>query len=229
MNAKIFVVLLLLLLLIAAFFIFDLQNYFSLDYLKSQMSSLAQWRADHPVLLAGAFFMVYVVFAALGLPVAAILTLASGAIFGFWQGLVLASFASTIGAVVAFLLTRYLFQESIQSKFGDKLQSINRGIKEEGAFYVFGLRLVPLFPFFVVNALLALTPLKVTTFYWVSQIGMLLGTGVFVYAGTQLAEIKSTSDILSPGLLIAFTLLGLFPLLAKQLLNWLRSRKQTIN
>ena len=171
------------------------------------------------------FFTIYVVFTALALPAAAILTIASGAIFGFWHGLILASFASTIGATIAFLLTRYLFSEAVEKKFGERLEPINRGIENEGAFYVFGLRLVPLFPFFVVNSLLALTKLKTVTFYWASQIGMLIGTAVFVNAGTQLADIQSTRDILSAKLVLSFVLLGIFPIIAKYLLNWLKSRR----
>lgn len=208
--------------LIAAFFVFDLQQYFNLDYLKQQKSILAEFYANNPVGVSAAFFLIYVAFTALALPAAAILTLAGGAIFGFWHGLILVSFASTIGATIAFLLTRFLFGEAIEKKFGDRLAVINQGIKKEGAFYVFGLRLVPLFPFFVINSLLALTKLKTSTFYWASQLGMLAGTAVFVNAGTQLAQISSTSDILSPKLLFSFVLLGVFPILAKYALAWLK-------
>lgn len=211
--------------LIAAFFIFDLQQYFSLEYLKQQKSVLAEFYAQNPIVVSILFFLIYVAFTALALPAAAILTLAGGAIFGFWHGLILVSFASTIGATIAFLLTRFLFGEAIEKKFGDKLETINQGIENEGAFYVFGLRLVPLFPFFMVNSLLALTKLKTVTFYWASQLGMLIGTAVFVNAGTQLAQISSTSDILSPKLLLSFVLLGVFPILAKYTLNWLRRDK----
>ena len=211
--------------LIAAFFIFDLGQYFSLEYLKEQKDALSQFYDDNPIGVSVLFFLIYVVFTALALPAAAILTLAAGAIFGFWKGVLLVSFASTIGATVAFLLTRYLFQDAIQKKFGTKLETINKGIEKEGAFYVFGLRLVPIFPFFMINSLLALTKIKTTTFYWASQLGMLVGTAVFVNAGTQLAQISSTSDILSPGLIISFVLLGIFPIIAKYALAWLKRAK----
>lgn len=213
--------------LIAAFFIFDLQQYFSLEYLKSQKDALNNLYIEKPWLVAGLFFLVYVAFAALALPAATILTLAGGAIFGFWTGLLLVSFASSIGATLAFLFTRFLFHDSVQTKFGDRLQAVNEGIKKEGAFYVFGLRLVPLFPFVVVNSLLALTKLKVWTFYWASQIGMLVGTAVYVNAGTQLAQINSLSGIASPKLILSFVLLGIFPLIAKKILDFLKKRNAT--
>lgn len=212
--------------LIAAFFAFDLQQYFSLEALKQQKDALNELYQNNPVTIAAGYFVVYVVFTALALPAALILTLAAGAIFGFWWGLVLVSFASTIGATCAFLLTRFLFHDAIQAKFGDNLTAINRGIESEGAFYVFGLRLVPLFPFFVVNSVLALTKLKTFTFYWASQIGMLAGTAVYVNAGTQLAEISSTADIVSPKLILSFVLLGVFPILAKWTLNFLRNKNE---
>jgi uncharacterized membrane protein YdjX (TVP38/TMEM64 family) len=201
--------------LIAAFFAFDLQQYFTLEFLKLQKEGLNQLFVEKPVLVSSLFFLVYVGFTALALPAALILTLAGGAIFGFWHGLLLVSFASTIGATIAFLMTRYLFSDAVEKKFGDRLLAINKGIENEGAFYVFGLRLVPLFPFFMVNSVLALTKLKTLTFYWASQIGMLAGTAVFVNAGTQLAEINSTADILSLKLIISFALLGIFPIIAK--------------
>jgi len=211
--------------LIAAFFAFDLQQYLNLEFLKAQKDGLNQLFDQRPLLISAAFFLIYVVVTALALPAAAILTLAGGAIFGFWHGLILVSFASTIGATIAFLLTRYLFHDAIQQKFGERLEAINNGIESEGAFYVFGLRLVPLFPFFMVNSLLALTKLKTITFYWASQLGMLAGTAVFVNAGTQLAEISNTSDILSLKLLLSFALLGVFPIIAKQILKVLKNRK----
>ena len=211
--------------LISAFFIFDLQQYFNLEYLRSQKEALAQLNSDNPALVALAYFIVYLLVAALALPAAAILTLAGGAIFGFWKGFVLVSFASTIGATIAFLLTRYLFHDSVEKRFGERLGTINRGLEKEGAFYVFGLRLVPLFPFVMVNSVLALTKLKTLTFYWASQLGMLAGTAVYVYAGTQLAEIESVGDVLSPQLLLAFALLGVFPIVAKKILAWIKQNK----
>lgn len=214
--------------LVGAFFLLDLQQYFDLDYLKSQKEALQLLFADNPVSTSTVYFTVYVLVAALALPAAAILTLAGGAIFGFWHGLILVSFASTIGATIAFLLTRYLFHDAVQNKFGDRLEAVNKGIEKEGAFYVFGLRLVPLIPFVVVNSVLGLTPLKTVTFYWASQVGMLAGTAVYIYAGTQLATINSTADILSPQLLLSFALLGVFPIAAKHLLAWLKQNKRVL-
>ena len=215
--------------LIAAFFVFDLGQYFSLSYLKEQQGALNQFYQENAVLMLTAFFLVYVAMAALALPAATLLTVAGGALFGFWVGLAVVSFASTVGATVAFLLTRYLFNDAIQAKFGDRLKPINDGIEREGAFYVFGLRLVPLFPFVVVNSVLGLTKLKTITFYWSSQLGMLAGTAVFVNAGTQLAQINSLGDIASPKLLLSFALLGVFPIIAKQVMNFLSKNKQDEN
>lgn len=211
--------------LIAAFFIFDLQQYLSLEYLKSQKDALNELYSQRPALIIGAYFIVYVAFTALALPAAAILTLAGGAIFGFWTGLVIVSFASTIGATLAFIFTRFLFHDAVQAKFGELLETVNAGIEKEGAFYVFGLRLVPLFPFFVVNSILALTKLKTFTFYWASQLGMLAGTAVFVNAGTQLAQIESLDGILNIKLIASFVLLGVFPIVAKKFLEFLKSRQ----
>lgn len=213
--------------LIASFFVFDLGQYLSLDYLKAQKDSLNQLYLDNPVLVIAVFFLAYVAMAALALPAATILTLAGGAIFGFTTGFIVVSFASTIGATIAFLLTRYLFHDTIQAKFGDRLEALNTGIEKEGAFYVFGLRLVPLFPFVVVNSVLALTKLKTWTFYWSSQIGMLAGTAVYVNAGTQLASIDTLGDIANPKLLISFALLGVFPIIAKYVLALLKRDKAT--
>lgn len=214
--------------LILSFFVFDLGQYLSFDYLKSQKEALNQFYLDKPVLVIAVFFLVYVAMAALALPAATILTLAGGAIFGFTTGFIVVSFASSIGATIAFLLTRYLFHDAIQTKFGDRLTALNTGIEKEGAFYVFGLRLVPLFPFVVVNSVLALTKLKTWTFYWSSQIGMLAGTAVYVNAGTELASINSLSDIANPKLLISFALLGVFPIIAKYALAFLKRNKNAV-
>ena len=208
----------------AAFFIFDLGQYLNLEYLKSQKESLNLLYIENPVLISLIFFAAYVLVAAFNLPAAALLTVAAGAILGFWNGLLVVSFASSIGATAAFLMTRYLFHDAIQSRFGDRLATINAGIEREGAFYVFGLRLVPLFPFVVVNAVLGLTKLKTWTFYWASQIGMLAGTAVFVNTGTQLADITSLKGILSFKLLASFALLGVFPIIAKYILKLLKNK-----
>ncbi len=223
-NAKIWIALAALA-LIAAFFYFDLGQYLSLDYLKQKHQTILDFYAENRLLTIVGFFSAYVGVAALSLPGAAILTLAAGAIFGFLTGLVIVSFASTLGATIAFLISRFLFQDSVQSKFGDHLETINKGVKEEGAFYLFTLRLIPAVPFFVVNLLMGLTPIKTLVFALVSQVGMLPGTAVFVNAGNQLSKIDSVGDILSPSLILAFALLGVFPIIAKKVLDIYKSRK----
>ncbi|TVT54219.1 MAG: pyridine nucleotide-disulfide oxidoreductase [Sedimenticola thiotaurini] len=225
MSRNRFVMLIVLVILIASFFIFDLGQYFSLDYLKSQQAALEGYKADNPVQTAAVLFLIYVVVTALSLPGAAVMTLAIGAIFGLVWGTVLVSFASTLGATLAFMISRFLLRDTVQNKFGDKLKAINDGIERDGAFYLFGLRLVPLFPFFVINLVMGLTTLKTFTYAWVSQVGMLLGTVVYVNAGTQLGKIDSLSGILSPGLIFSFVLLGLFPLIARKILDGIKSRK----
>jgi uncharacterized membrane protein YdjX (TVP38/TMEM64 family) len=171
------------------------------------------------------FFVAYVAVTGLSLPGAAVMTLAGGAVFGLFWGLLLVSFASSLGATLAFLASRFLLRDWVQQRFGDRLRAINAGIEKEGGFYLFTLRLVPVFPFFVINLLMGLTPIKTRTFYWVSQIGMLAGTLVYVNAGTQLARIDSLAGILSPALLGSFVLLGLFPLLAKKIVDAVAARK----
>jgi dihydrolipoamide dehydrogenase len=210
---------------IVAFFAFDLGRFLTLDYFKAQQATLAAYVAANPWQSALAFFAVYVAVAALSLPGAAILTLVAGAIFGFSKGLLIVSFASSIGATLAFLSSRFLLRDWVQSKFGERLKPINEGVAKDGPFYLFALRLVPLFPFFVVNLVMGLTPIKTWPFYWVSQIGMLAGTAVFVNAGTQLAQITSLKGILSPAILGSFALLGIFPIIAKKVLDWLKGRK----
>ena len=211
--------------LVAAFFLLDLHHWLTLDGLKSSLDQFEHWRNQAPLLTAGSFFLLYVIVAALSLPGAAVMTLAAGALFGLLQGLILVSFASSIGATLAFLVSRYLLHDTVQSRFGNRLASINSGIERDGAFYLFTLRLVPAFPFFLINLLMGLTPIKAHTFYWVSQIGMFAGTFVYVNAGTQIAQLESLSGILSPELLISFALLGLFPLLAKKALSWVQRRR----
>jgi len=222
---KKFVLLLVVLVVIALFFAFDLGRYMTLDALRESQGRLAEFRAQSPWLLAGGYFLVYLLIAALSLPGAAVATLAGGAIFGLVEGTILASFASSIGATLAFMTSRFLLRDSVQKRFGDNLKAINDGMAKDGAFYLFTLRLVPLFPFFVINLLMGLTPIRTRTFYWVSQVGMLAGTIVYVNAGTQLANIKSASGILSPGLIVSFVLLGIFPLLAKAASSWIAQRR----
>ncbi|MCB5162336.1 FAD-dependent oxidoreductase [Marinomonas algarum] len=211
--------------LIVGFFYFDLHQLLTLEGLKSGLTQFEAWRAESPLLVGGAFLLLYVIVTALSLPGAAIMTLAAGALFGLGWGLLIVSFASTIGATLAFLVARYLLQETVQKRFGDRLKALNDGVEKEGAFYLFTLRLVPLFPFFLINLLMGLTTIRAVTFYWASQLGMLAGTLVFVNAGTQLGQLESLSGILSPSLLFSFVLLGVFPLLAKKLLNVIKARR----
>ncbi len=214
---------------IIGFFAFDLNQLLTLENIKSHQAEFQQWRDSAPVLVSLLFFALYVLVTGLSLPGAAIMTLAAGGLFGLVWGFIIVSFASTIGATLAFLVSRYLLRDSVQKRFGDRLEALNRGIEREGAFYLFTLRLVPIFPFFLINILMGLTPIKTFTYYWVSQLGMLAGTVVFVNAGTQLAKIEGLSGILSPGLLFSFALLGVFPLLAKKITEWLKKRKVYAN
>jgi mercury(II) reductase len=207
------------------FFAFDLGQYLTLAELKARHAAFQSYYQDHTVLTLGIYALIYIVVTALSLPGAAVMTLAGGALFGFWAGLVVVSFASSIGATLAFLVARFLLRDSVQRKFGQRLKAINRGVERDGPFYLFTLRLVPIFPFFVINLAMALTPIRTGMFYIVSQIGMLPGTAVFVNAGTRLARIDSLGGILSPGLLFSFALLGIFPLIAKKFVNWLKTRK----
>ncbi len=225
MNSRKLLLLLVIASLASAFFALDLGRFFSLDYFKSQQAAIEAYRAAHPGLTAGIFFAVYVAVTGLSLPGAAILTLAGGAIFGLLWGAVIVSFASTLGATLAFLVARFALRDWVQSQFGVRLKAINAGIEKEGGFYLFTLRLIPIFPFFVVNLVMGLTPIRAWTFYWVSQIGMLAGTLVYVNAGTQVARIDSLRGILSPGLLISFALLGVFPLIAQKIVSAVKARR----
>ena len=210
---------------ISIFFAFDLGQYLTLEFFKSQQAAIEHYRLAHPVITAAGFFVIYIAVTGLSLPGAALMTLAAGAIFGLTQGTLIVSFASTIGATLAFLVSRLLLRDLIQERFGDKLQTANRGVEKDGAFYLFTLRLVPAFPFFVINLVMGLTPIRAWTFYWVSQVGMLAGTLVYVNAGTQLARVESLTGILSPGLLVSFTLLGIFPLLTRKALELFKARR----
>ena len=210
---------------VLAFFAFDGMRFFSLAYAQSVQADFAQLYAAQPARVLAGYFAVYVVVTALSLPGAVILTLLAGAIFGLWVGTLLVSFASSLGALLAMLSARYLLRDSVQARFGARLADINKGIAREGAFYLFTLRLVPLFPFFVINLVMGLTAIGAGTFYVASQIGMLAGTLVYVNAGTQLAQIRSLQGILSPGLLLSFVLLGVFPLLAKKVVDAVKARR----
>ncbi|MCG2656740.1 MAG: FAD-dependent oxidoreductase [Hydrogenophaga sp.] len=224
-NIRKILLLLVVLLGIVAFFAFGLDRYFSLAFLKESQASLAALREQQPLQLALGYFLVYIAVTALSLPGATIVTLAGGAIFGLGWGLLIVSFASSIGATLAFLTARFLLRDSVQSRFGQRLADMDKGIQKDGAFYLFTLRLIPVVPFFVINLLMGLTKMKAWTFYWVSQLGMLAGTAVYVNAGTQLGQIDSLQGILSPGLLGSFVLLGLFPLIARKVIEAVQKRK----
>jgi pyruvate/2-oxoglutarate dehydrogenase complex dihydrolipoamide dehydrogenase (E3) component/uncharacterized membrane protein YdjX (TVP38/TMEM64 family) len=216
---------LLILAAIVVFVAFDLGRFLTLDSLKQAKGTLAAWQSNEPWLVAAGYFGLYVTMAALSLPGAAIMTVAAGAIFGIAQGTVLVSFASSLGAVLAFASARFVLRDSVQRRAGDSLKAVNEGVAKDGMFYLFTLRLVPVFPFFVVNLLMGLTSIRLRTFYWVSQLGMLPATIVFVYAGTQLAHIQRLSDVVSPRLLLSFTILGIFPLIARGIVRALQKRR----
>ena len=220
--------LILLVALLAAVSIFialDLGRYLSLDYFKNQQAAIETWRTAQPVAATLLFFLVYVAVTGLSLPGATVMTLAAGAIFGLLWGTLLVSFASTAGATLAFLVSRFLLRDWVQSHFDERLRTINLGIEKDGGFYLFTLRLVPAFPFFMINLLMGLTPMRTATFAWVSQVGMLAGTLVYVNAGTQLAGIDSLKGILSPTLIASFALLGIFPLLAKKVVEAVKAHR----
>jgi len=214
-------------LFIALFFALDVRQYFTLDYIKSSQASFAEYYADHKVLVIGGYMLIYIVMAALSLPGAAVMTLLGGALFGRLAGTVAVSFASTIGATLACFVARFLLRDWVQSKVGKRLKPINDGLEREGAFYLFTMRLIPAFPFWLINLAMGLTNLSLWTFYWVSQIGMLPGTFVYVNAGTELAQIDSLSGILNPTLIISFVILGLFPLIVKKLLALYKAKTET--
>jgi len=211
--------------LIWAFSHFNLSDFLTLQALKDRREMFQGFYDLHTAQMIAAYMTVYIITTALSLPGATILTLAGGAIFGLSTGLVIVSFASTIGATLAFLVSRFLLRDSVQKRFGSQLQSFNDGIKKDGAFYLFTLRLIPVVPFFVINLVMGLTPLSVLKFFLVSQVGMLAGTAVYVNAGTEIAKIDSLSGILSPALLGSFVLLGIFPLVAKVLVSFFKAKK----
>ncbi|MBU0901242.1 MAG: FAD-dependent oxidoreductase [Gammaproteobacteria bacterium] len=225
MNSRKIALMGLILALLGSFFVFDIGQYLNLEALKAQQVALNTQVAEQPWLAAGLFFLAYVAVTALSLPGAALMTLLGGALFGLIEGFVLISFASTLGASLAMLSSRFLLRDWVQSRFGKRLASIDAGVEREGAFYLFALRLVPLFPFFLINLAMGLTRLPLRTYWWVSQLGMLPGTLVYVNAGRELGQLESLSGILSPGLLGAFVLLGVFPLIARKLLGLIQARR----
>jgi pyruvate/2-oxoglutarate dehydrogenase complex dihydrolipoamide dehydrogenase (E3) component/uncharacterized membrane protein YdjX (TVP38/TMEM64 family) len=224
LNRKI-ILFLLVALSLGAFFWFDLHHYLTLTELKLRQASFENYYTQNRILTLGIYFLLYIAVTALSLPGAAVMTLAGGALFGFLPALLVVSFASSIGATLAFLVSRFMLRDWVQRKFKDRLGALNAGVEKEGAFYLFSLRLVPIFPFFVINLLMGLTPMKPLTFYLVSQVGMLAGTAVFINAGTQLGQIESLAGIVSPGILFSFILLGVFPLIARKGVEFVKTQK----
>ena len=211
--------------LIAAFFAFDLGQYLTLDYLKGKQAAITAYYQTNPVQTIAVFMAFYIAAIALSFPGATLLTLVAGAVFGLVTGTIIVSFASSIGATLAFLVSRYVLRDWVQAKFGDRLKPINDGVAKEGGFYLFTMRLVPAFPFFLINLVMGLTQIKTWTFYWVSQLGMLLGTIVYVNAGTQLSTITTLRGILAPEIIGAFVLLGIFPIIAKKIIDGIKAKK----
>jgi uncharacterized membrane protein YdjX (TVP38/TMEM64 family) len=219
--------------IVAVFFIYDLGQYLTLSYLKESRDKFSLLYSENSVMITGIYAAIYIVATALSLPGATILTLAGGALFGLRTGVVVVSFASTIGATLACFVSRFILRNWVQSRFSDKLKVINDGIEKDGPFYLFTLRLIPVFPFFVINLLMGLTKMPLSRYYWVSQVGMLPATFVYVNAGKELGKIESLSGILSPTLIISFAILGVFPLIVKKGLKFyiekIKNRKDTGN
>ena len=216
-------------LLVGLFFVFDLDRFFSLDALKTSHEALQQAFQQKPLYIIGIYSLTYIVMAALSLPGATVMTLAGGAMFGLWVGVPVVLISATIGATLAFWVARYVLRDTVQRRFGDRLETINKGLERDGAFYLFSLRLVPAFPFFLINLLMGLTTIRSSTFFWASLIGMFAGTTVYVNAGTQLASITSLSDILSPALIGSFILLAAFPWLARWGIGLVKTRRLYAN
>ncbi len=210
---------------ITAYFLFDLGQYLSLESFKARQAEIIAAKDANPLLYVAGFFLLYVAVTGLSIPGAAIMSLVAGALFGLVLGTIIVSFASTIGATLAFLSSRYLLRDWVQGKFGERLRAIDDGLARDGAFYLFTLRLIPVFPFFVINLLMGLTRIKTWTFFWVSQLGMLAATIVFVNAGTQISQLESTAGLLSPTLIASFVALALFPWAAKGLIGFVNRRR----
>ncbi len=220
-------IILIILISIILFFLFDIHHYLTLEYLRDFKAEFATYNARHPFLTVGIYMVIYITMAILSLPGATILTVAAGTFFGVIEGTIVVSFASTLGATIAMLVARTLLRNYVQQKFKDQIKTINEKIEKEGAFYLFALRLVPVFPFFVINLVMGLTPMRVFTFAWVSQIGMLAGTVVYVNAGSELGKLDSLEDIASPSLLISFALLGILPLVLKKVVDFISRKRKT--
>ena len=225
-RKKKIVILVIVISLIVAFKVFNLGQYLTLSYLKESLDKFNDLYEKHQALVIAGYFIIYVLTTSLSLPGASPLGIVGGALFGFWVATLVVSFASTIGATLACFISRFLLRDWVQSKFSDKIAKVNEGIEKEGAFYLFTLRLIPIFPFWMINLVMGLTKMPLSRFYWVSQIGMLPGTMVYVNAGKELAKIESVKGIFSPRLIISFALLGIFPIAVKKLVAFYRKRKE---
>lgn len=212
---------------ITGFLVLDLDRYLSLDFFQQQQGLISGYHAAHPLLFPCLYFLAYLLMAALSIPGATILSIGAGALFGLVAGTVLVSFASTLGACVAFLISRYLLKGLLHDRHRQRLRVIDRGIERDGGYYLFTLRVIPVFPFVIINLLMGITPIRLRTFYWVTQLGMLPITAVYVNAGKQLGELDSPGSILSMDIVFAFVLLGLLPLLARLTLEWLQRRRNS--
>jgi len=228
-NAQKIIIIAAIIAAVAAFRIFNLGEYLSLSYIKESQQKFEALYAERTIAVIGGYMLVYILVTSLSLPGAAVMTLAGGALFGLLKGTIIVSFASSIGATLACFVSRFILRDWVQEKFKEKLITVNEGIDREGSFYLFTLRLIPVFPFWLINLILGLTKMPLRTFYWVSQIGMLPGTIVYVNAGKELGKIESLSGILSPGLVLSFLLLGLFPLITKKLLALYKSKSGESN
>jgi uncharacterized membrane protein YdjX (TVP38/TMEM64 family) len=218
------ILILLIVVFIFLFKIFGLGQYLTLSYIKESQQRFAELYFEHPFSVIGSYMIIYILVTSLSLPGAAVMTLAGGALFGLVAGTIAVSFASTIGATLACFVSRFLLRDWVQNKFGEKIARVNTGVEKEGAFYLFTLRLIPVFPFWMINLVMGVTRMPIRTFFWVSQVGMLPGTIVYVNAGKEIAKIESLSGILSPGLILSFIILGLFPIMVKKIMGWYRKR-----
>jgi len=211
--------------LIVVFFLaYDLDRYLTLSYIKESQAQLMRLYEQNPFMVIIAYMGLYVTVTALSLPGAVILTLVGGALLGLVTGTIVISIASTTGATLACFVSRFILRDWVEGKFGDKIASVNRGVEKEGPLYLFSVRLIPIFPFFVINLVMGLTRMPLRTFFWVSQLGMLPGTIVYVNAGKQLGQISSASGILSPSLILSFVILGVFPIAAKKIMKLVRRK-----
>ena len=214
--------------MIILFIVFDLDRFVTLSYIKESQARFQELATEHPLPVIASYMIIYILVTSLSLPGAAVLTLLGGALFGFWVGTLAVSFASTIGATLASFVSRFLLRDWVEKKLGDKITTVNHGIEREGAFYLFTLRLIPIFPFWAINLVMGLTKMPLRTFYWVSQLGMLPGTAVYINAGKELAKIDSLSSILSPSLIISFALLGILPITGKKAIHLYKNRVRKV-